>query len=554
MTVASPVVPARAGVMTRTRWTVCALLFFATTINYLDRQLFSLLVPFFENDLRLGPTDLALINVSFLLAYGFGMVFVGRWIDRVGTRKGLSATFLLWNVASAAHAFVGSFGGFAAIRFLLGVGEAGNFPSAVRTVAEWFPKKERALATGLFNCGSNVGAILAPLLAVRIAEAYGWRACFLTLGGVGVVWIAFWMRFYRRPEEHPKVSPEELAHIRSDAKESTEALGVGEVFGMRPVYAVAMAKFFTDAPWWFYLTWLPKFLVGEFKLTPTFMAYAIPVVFIVADIGAIGGGWISSRLIASGRSVGASRKLAMLACALAAVPVMAVGQLVDVPSVAGIPSVYVAVAILSLAAAAHQGWSSNLYTLVSDTLPRPAMATVVGIKTAFGVVGGALFQIFVARSLTLTGSYALPFLLAGSLYLVGLLVLHLLLPRVEPVVPKRRVPQAVIVAGGLAMLAGIAATQFTLNRPPYGSVADYRATRTAQLSATGAPTEGPAARVGWMDARWYLWPTAKGTKAELVKFDRDGRPIVETRGAGAKGYTGPSAAEVEASRAPGGAP
>lgn len=540
--------------MTRTRWTICALLFFATTINYLDRQLFSLLVPFFENELRLGPTDLALINVSFLLAYGFGMVFVGRWIDRVGTRKGLSATFLLWNVASAAHAFVGSFGGFAAIRFLLGVGEAGNFPSAVRTVAEWFPKRERALATGLFNCGSNVGAILAPLLAVRIAEAYGWRACFLVLGGVGVVWIFFWTRLYRRPEEHPKVSPEELAHIRSDAKESTEPLGVSEVFGMRPVYAVAMAKFFTDAPWWFYLTWLPKFLVGEFKLTPTFMAYAIPVVFIVADVGAIGGGWLSSKLIASGRSVGTSRKLAMLACALAAVPVMAVGQLVDVPAVAGIPSVYVAVALLSLAAAAHQGWSSNLYTLVSDTLPRPAMATVVGIKTAFGVVGGAIFQIFVGRSLTLTGSYAVPFFLAGGLYLVGLLVLHLLLPRVEPVVPRRRVPKAAIVAGGVAMLASIAALQFALNRPPYASVAEYHATRPAQLNATGAPIEGPAAHVGWMDARWYLWQTAQGTKAELVKFDRDGRPIVESRGAAAKGYMGPSAAEVRSSVAPGGNP
>ncbi|WP_437313449.1 MFS transporter [Sorangium sp. So ce385] len=554
MTAASPVVPASGGVMTRTRWTICALLFFATTINYLDRQLFSLLVPFFENELRLGPTDLALINVSFLLAYGFGMVFVGRWIDRVGTGKGLSATFLLWNIASAAHAFVGSFGGFAAIRFLLGVGEAGNFPSAVRTVAEWFPKRERALATGLFNCGSNVGAILAPLLAVRIAEAYGWRACFLVLGGIGVVWIFFWTRLYRRPEEHPKVSPEELAHIRSDAKESTESLGVSEVFGMRPVYAVAMAKFFTDAPWWFYLTWLPKFLVSEFKLTPTFMAYAIPVVFIVADVGAIGGGWLSSKLIARGRSVGTARKLAMLACALAAVPVMAVGQLVDVPSVGGIPSVYVAVALLSLAAAAHQGWSSNLYTLVSDTLPRPAMATVVGIKTAFGVVGGAIFQIFVGRSLTLTGSYALPFLLAGSLYLVGLLVLHLLLPRVEPVTPKRRVPQAAIVAGGLAMLASIAGLQLALNRPPYASVDDYRATRAGQLGATGAPVEGPAAHVGWMDARWYLWPTAQGTKAELVKLDRDGRPIVESKGANAKGYMGPSATEVQSTRAPGGSP
>lgn len=551
MTAASPpLAPAQKGTVTRARWTVCALLFFATTINYLDRQLFSLLVPFFEDDLRLGPTDLALINVSFLLAYGFGMMFVGRWIDRVGTRIGLGVSFVLWNIASIAHAIVGSFGGFAAVRFLLGVGESGNFPAAVRTVAEWFPKKERALATGFFNSGSNVGAILAPLLAVRTAEAYGWRACFLILGGIGVVWILFWTRMYRRPEEHPKVSPEELAHIRSDAQEAVQPLSFGEVFGMRPVYAVALAKFFTDAPWWFYLTWLPKFLVGEFKLTPTFMAYAIPVVFIVADVGAIGGGWISSRLIASGRPVGASRKLAMLICALCAVPVMAVGLLVDVPSVAGIPSIYIAVAILSLAAAAHQGWSSNLYTLVSDTLPRPAMATVVGIQTAFGVVGGSLFQIFVGRSLTLTGSYVLPFLLAGTLYLVGLLALHLVLPKVEPVTPKRRVPMGAIIAGAAAMLGGIAFTQFVLNRPPYSSVADYRATRAAELNATGAPVEGPAARVGWMDARWYLWKTPSGAKAELVKLDRDGRPIVETKGEKAKGYEGPPAAQVEAGQAP----
>lgn len=531
-----PGAKARSGV----RWTICALLFFATTINYLDRQLFSLLVPFFENDLRLGPTDLALINVSFLLAYGFGMVFVGRWIDRVGVRRGLGISFLVWNLASAGHALVGSIGGFAAIRFLLGVGESGNFPSSVRTVAEWFPRKERALATGWFNSGSNVGAIIAPLLAIRIAEAWGWRIGFLLLGGVGVVWLLFWNRLYHHPEDHPKISPEELAYIRSDAPSSTTALGIGEVFGMRPVYALAIAKFFSDAPWWFYLTWLPKFLVDEFKLSPTFMAFAIPVVFIVADVGAVGGGWISSRLIAGGRSVGTARKLAMLTSALCALPVMSVGKLVEIPSVLGIPSIYLAVAVVSLAAAAHQGWSSNLYTLVSDTLPSPAIATTVGIKTTFGVVGAALFQIVVGKSVE-GGSYTLPFVLAGGLYLVALLALHLILPNVEPVIPQRRVPGFAILFGGMMMLGAIGGLQYVLNRPKYDSLSDYRVKRAVELQATAVPYEGPDVRVGWMDARWISWPTGEGTKTELIKFDRDARPLIESKGINAKGYDGPVA-------------
>lgn len=525
--------------MTRVRWTICALLFFATTINYLDRQLFSLLVPFFEDDLRLGPTDLALINVSFLLAYGFGMVFVGRLIDRIGVRKGLGSSFLLWNLASIGHALVGSLGGFAAIRFLLGLGESGNFPAAVKTVAEWFPKKERALATGWFNCGSNVGAILAPLLAVGVAQSLGWRMCFLLLGGMGVVWIVFWNLLYRAPEAHPKLSEGELAYIRSDPPEAVERVTYPQLFGMRPMVAVAVAKFFSDAPWWFYLTWLPKFLTDQFHLKPIFMAYAIPVVFVAADLGAIGGGWLSCRLLRSGRSVGAARKTAMLVCALAALPVVLVGQLVGRPDVAGIPSVYFAVAILALAASAHQGWSSNLYTLVSDTLPKSAIAMAVGVATACAVVGAAAFQLFVGRSVQVTGSYTGPFLLAGCLYLVALLALHLILPKVEPAVPRKQVPLPLIALGGLCALAALAGLQFSLDRPRYASLADYERLRSAEIQAAGAPVEGPSARVGWMSARWMLWRTAKGPKAELVKFDQAGRPFVEAKGASAAKYAGP---------------
>ncbi len=525
--------------VTRVRWTICALLFFATTINYFDRQLFSILVPFFENDLRLGPVDLALINVSFLLAYGAGMVFVGRWIDRVGVKRGLGTSFLVWNLASVGHALVGSLGGFAAIRFLLGLGESGNFPASVRTVAEWFPKKERALAAGWFNAGSNVGAILAPLLAVGIAETLGWRACFMLLGGLGLVWLWFWMRLYRAPARHPGVSPSELAYIQQDPPESTGKLSVGEVFGMRPVYALSVAKFFTDAPWWFYLTWLPKFLSDGFRLSPGFMALAIPVVFIVADFGSVGGGWLSSRLLARGFSVGRARKTAMLVCAVSALPVSLVGGLVKGPAVLGIPPVYVAVALISLAASAHQGWSCNLYTLVSDTLPRAAVSTTVGIQTAFAVVGAALFQIFVGHSVA-EGSYAPPFLLAGTLYLIGLLALHLLLPRVEPVTPRRKVSGFAIACGVAVLLGSLVWLQLVLNKPKYESLGDYEAKRAVELKAISPPVEGPRAKVGWMGARWVYWRTSKGPTNELVKFDRDGRPIVEPDGSNAKGYSGPS--------------
>jgi ACS family hexuronate transporter-like MFS transporter len=525
--------------MTRVRWTICALLFFATTINYFDRQLFSILVPFFENDLKLGPVDLSLINVSFLLSYGAGMVFVGRWIDRVGVKRGLGTSFLVWNLASVGHALVGSLGGFAAIRFLLGLGESGNFPASVRTVAEWFPKKERALAAGWFNAGSNIGAILAPLLAVGIAQTLGWRACFMILGGLGLVWLWFWLRLYRPPGEHPGVSQSELAYIKQDPPETIEKLSVGEVFGMRPVYALSIAKFFTDAPWWFYLTWLPKFLTDGFRLSPSFMALAIPVVFIVADFGSVGGGWLSSRLLSKGFSVGRARKTAMFVCAVSALPVALVGGLVHGQAVLGIPPVYFAVALISLAAAAHQGWSANLYTLVSDTLPRAAVSTTVGIQTAFGVVGAALFQIFVGHEVA-AGSYASPFLLAGSLYLVGLLSLHVILPRVEPATPRRKVSGFSIAFGAAVMLAMLVGLQLVLNKPKYESFADYEVKRSVELKAISPPIEGPTAKVGWMDARWVYWRTPRGRIKELVKFDRDGRTVVESDGSKAKGYSGPS--------------
>ncbi len=527
------------------RWTVCALIFFATTVNYLDRQLFSILVPFFENDLKLGPTDLAMINVSFIIPYGASMIFVGRYIDRVGIKRGLGTTFILWNIASIGHALVRSLTGFMGLRFLLGVSEAGMFPSAVKTMTDWFPAKERSFATGLFNAGSNLGAMLAPLLGVAIAVTYGWRTCFAITGGIGIVWIIFWNRLYRPPSEHPKVTPSELAYIRQDHQGPSEAISYSQLFGIPGVYGLGIAKALTDAPWWLYLTWMPKFLVDQFHVTPAFMALAIPVIYIVADFGSVGGGWLSSRLIDRGLSVGKARKRAMLVCALAVVPVMSIGYLVDMGPIAGIPTVFWAVAIVSLAAGAHQGWSCNLFTLVSDTVPKSTVAMAVGAINGFAMVGVSALQFYVGRTVQLTSSYTMPFIVAGSLYLIALVVIQLFIPHVEQAPTVRRAKMPIVIAGALAILAGLAMLQFQVNKPPYESIASYLEVRATQIKATEPASEGPAAKVGWMDARWYIWHTEDGkTKVELVKFDSNQRPFVEAKGDGASHYEGPTLPQV----------
>ena len=529
----------------RVRWTICGLLFAATTINYLDRQLFSLLIPFFENELRIGPVDIALINASFLLSYGFGMVFVGHFVDKIGTRKGLGWGFFLWNLAAAGHALVGGFTGFIAARFLLGVGEASNFPASIKTVAEWFPKKERAYATGWFNSGSNIGAVIAPILAVFVAKQFGWRMAFLGLGSIGLIWLYFWLKFYHHPHDHPKLSPQELEHIESDPPESLAKVSYQELFGMRPVYAIALGKFFSDAPWWFYLTWLPKFLTDQFKVEAGWMGIAVAVVYLIADGGSIFGGWLSSRLIAAGKSVGFARKTAMLTCACCAAPVMLVGQLVGVPSVLGIPTIYVALALVAVAAGAHQGWSCNLFTLVSDSMPRSAVAATVGVITAFGAVGAAILQVIIGMWVQTTSSYTLPFILAGTLYFIGLGLLHLVMPNVEPHQPQKKVKLWRVGLGAMAMLGIFATTSYILNRPAYTSLDNYLLKRATELKTTAPPSVGPNATVGWMRAKWYVWVDAtKKPKAELIKFDRDERPIVEAKGILAKNYTGPTLDQV----------
>lgn len=531
--------------MTGVRWTICALIFFATTVNYLDRQIYSQLVPFFEDDLRLGPTDLALINVCFVVPYGLVMVFVGRFIDRVGIRKGLASIFLLWRLASMAHALVRNMLDLMAMRFLLGVGESGMFPSAVKTMTDWFPTKERSLAIGVFNAGANVGAILAPLIGVWIAVHYGWRTCFAATGAVGLIWIFFWLALYREPEENPKVSPEELAYIRSDPEPAVERVSYSQLFGIRPIYGLGVAKAITDAPWWFYLTWMPKFFIDQFHVSPTFMAWSVAVVYIVSDIGSVFGGWLSSRMISHGAAVGRARKSTMLICALAVVPATTIGLLVDHAPIAGIPAVFWAVAIVSIAAAGHQGWSCNLFTTISDIVPKKAIGMAVGAINGFAMIGVAAFQFFVGRVVQLTSSYTLVYLVGGTLYVIAWLILLVTVPRVEPDPATRRANLSYVWAGAAAVLFALGYLQFALNKPPYSSVQDYVAKRGAELHATDK--SGPSATVGWMQARWYEWD-APGSppQFELVKFDTAGRPVIESKGDKAAKYHGPPLGVVRA--------
>ena len=408
----------------RVRWTICALLFFATTINYVDRQVLGILAPTLTKSLHWSDSDYGNIVASFQAAYALGLLLFGSVMDRIGTRKGLSGAIIFWSLASMAHALAGSVFGFGVARFALGLGEAGNFPAAIKTVAEWFPRKERALATGIFNSGSNVGAVVAPLLVPGIALAYGWRPAFIATGLLGFAWLIFWLAFYHRPEDHPHLSSEELAFVRSDAAETTVKIPWARLLPLRQTWAFALGKFLTDPVWWFYLSWLPKFLNKKHGLTLDKIGPPLIVIYLLADIGSIGGGWLSSRLIQRGMSVNQARKTAMLVCALLVVPIMAASQA---------SNLWVAVLLIGLAAAAHQGWSANLYTLVSDTFPRRAVGSVIGIGGMAGAIGGMFVASAVGYFLQKTGDNYVPlFMIAGTAYLLALLVIHSINPRLEP--------------------------------------------------------------------------------------------------------------------------
>jgi len=407
----------------RFRWVVCALLFFATTINYIDRQVLGILAPDLQRSIGWNEVEYGYIVTAFQAAYALGLLASGRLLDRVGTRLGFAVAIAVWSVAAMGHALARSAFGFGVARFLLGLGEASNFPAAIKTVAEWFPRRERALATGIFNAGTNVGAIIAPLVVPAITLAFGWPWAFILTGAIGFLWLGAWLLLYAAPENHPRVSQAELAHIRSDAEESVRPVSWFRLLGLRQTWAFALGKFLTDPIWWFYLYWLPKFLHETHGLTLATIGAPLVAIYLIADVGSIGGGWLSSILIKKGFSVNAARKTAMLVCAVAVVPIVLAPW---------VSSLWGAVALIGLAAAAHQGWSANIFTLASDMFPRRAVGSVVGIGGMAGAVGGMLISTVTGYLLQWTGSYWAIFALAGSAYLLALAVVQLLAPSLAP--------------------------------------------------------------------------------------------------------------------------
>lgn len=415
--------PAPDAKIGRYRWRVCAMLLAATTISYVDRQVLGVLAPFLQAKMGWSELDYSSIVTAFQAAYAIGLLGAGAVIDRFGTRIGYALSIGVWSLAAMSHALASGVLGFAAARFALGLGEAGNFPAAIKSVAEWFPQRERALAAGIFNSGSNIGAILAPMLVPVIAATWGWQAAFLFTGVLSATWVVTWLLTYRTPDAQPKLSAAERAHIGREPPGPATRVPWLRLLRHRQAWAFAAAKFITDPIWWFFLFWLPKFLHAEYGLDLLHLGPPLIAVFLCADVGSIAGGWLAGRLVRRGWSTARARKGAMLACALAVVPVVFAAK-------AG--HLWLAVALIGLATAGHQGWSANVFTLASDMFPRHAVASVVGIGGFAGAVGGMLISTVVGLLLQLTGSYAPVFLLAGSAYLVALLVVHLLAPRLQP--------------------------------------------------------------------------------------------------------------------------
>lgn len=409
--------------VTHYRWVICALLFFATTINYVDRQIIGLLKQTLQGQVGWNEIDYSNVIFAFQLAYAVGLLFAGRVMDRLGTRKGFSLSVFFWSVAAMAHALAHSVMGFGAARVALGLSESGNFPACIKAIAEWFPKKERALATGLFNAGTNIGALVTPLIVPWIKNNYGWQASFIVTGALGFLWLIAWLAIYRAPEDHPRVSKAELDHIRSDPPESASKIPWLQLIPHRQAWAFSIGKFMTDPIWWFYLFWLPDFLYKTHGITLSNVGLPLFVIYTMATVGGIAGGWFSSFLIRHGHSVNISRKTAMLICALAVVPIVFAAK---------VSGLWAAVFLIGLAAAGHQGWSANLFTLTSDTFPRRAVGSVVGLGGMFGSLGALFIAKITGYVLQWTGSYVPLFIIAGSAYLTALVIIHLLTPRLEP--------------------------------------------------------------------------------------------------------------------------
>jgi len=413
--------PAGATATGHYRWVIIGLLFVITTINYMDRNLLGVLKPTIQGDLHFTETDYGNIVFAFSMAYAAGYASMGAFTDKVGVRIGLAVAAMIWCAASAAHGLVTSVAGFTAARIALGLGEGGNFPTCIKSVATWFPVRDRALATGIFNSGSNVGGLLAPLIAAFVTTYWGWQAAFYVTGLVGFVWVAFWLVVYRAPEEHPKVSSAELAYIHSDPEIPMKHIPWAQLLRYQGTWMYIVGGILTNPVWWFYNNWVPSFLFSKFHVNLLALGLPLVVIYLMTDVGSIGGGWLSGRMIKLGFGVFTARKLALLACAICTLPVFMAPR---------VDSIWVAVLLIGLAMAAHQGFSANLFTLVSDSLPKSAVAGAVGLGGCISSIFGGLSAAVVGRVLDATGNnYTLVFFVGAGAYVVATLAVHLILPR-----------------------------------------------------------------------------------------------------------------------------
>ncbi len=417
------------GIERTYRWRILSLLFFATTINYIDRQVIGILAPYISEEMGWSEVDYGYIVMAFQVAYGAGLLTMGRLLDRIGNRAGYSLSIVIWSIAGMAHALARSVFSFGLARFFLGIGESANFPAAVKTVAEWFPKKERAYATGWFNAGSSAGAITAPLIVPLFALRLGWRWAFVITGGLGFIWLVFWLLYYHQPGRHPGISPGENRHIRQDGEDPAEPIPWLKLLPRKETIGLAITRFISDWVWWFFLFWLPKFLNDSFAVTLSGIGLPLIIIYLVSSAGGIAGGWLSSTMIRHNRSIDYSRKRAILICGFCAVPVM-------LAPVSG--NLWIAVALIALAASAHQAWAANMFSIISDVFPRNAVASVTGIIGTAAAAGGALAAPFVGYIREWTGSYQLVFILAGSVYLLNWIVIRKFIPRIAP--PRSETP------------------------------------------------------------------------------------------------------------------
>ena len=422
------------------RWTICALVFFATTVNYLDRQVISLLKSVLSEDLNWDDGDYANIEIAFKLFYSFGMLIAGSIIDKLGTKKGYAAATGLWSIAAVGHAFASSTVGFMVARAFLGVTEAGNFPAAIKSTAEWFPKKERALATGIFNSGTNIGAIVAPLTVPLIAVYWGWQWAFILTGLIGFIWLVLWQMYYTSPQDSKKLSKAEYDYIHSDkedeeAEKVTEKVAWVKLLSYKQTWAFALGKFLTDPIWWFYLFWLPDFLQSQYKLTLMEMTIPVAVVYMISTIGSVGGGYLPMAFINRNWPAFKARKTSMFIFAMFVFPVVFSQK-------AGEVNMWLAVLVIGIAAAAHQAWSANIFTTVSDMFPKKATASVTGIGGMAGGLGGILLTWAVQKNMfvyyrelgQIETAYLIMFWICGGAYLLAWLVMHLLVPKMNKVI------------------------------------------------------------------------------------------------------------------------